>query len=74
MTRTIISIGKEDKAWLDKKSGETGRSRAQIVREAIRRMRLEEAAAFEKLLERTSGLWKRGDGLRYQRQLRKQWR
>ena len=42
MTRTIISLDKADKSWLDKRSVETGRPRAEIVREAIRRLRAEE--------------------------------
>jgi hypothetical protein len=74
MTRIITSIAKEEKVWLDKRAAETGLPRAEIVREAIRRMRVEEQAAFAKLLERTHGLWKHGDGLRYQRRLRQQWR
>jgi len=39
-----------------------------------RRLRAEEESAFDKVLHRTSGLWKEGDGLQYQRRLRKQWR
>jgi predicted DNA-binding protein len=74
MTRIITSIAGEEKVWLDKKALETGVPKAEIVREAIRRMREEEQTAFAKLLERTNGLWKHGDGLRYQRRLRQQWR
>ena len=74
MTRTIISLDEADKAWLDKRSVETGRPRAEIVREALRRLRAEEEAAFDKALHRTRGLWKQGDGLQYQRRSRKQWR
>lgn len=30
-------------------------------------------ATFEELLVQTSGLWKRGDGLRYQEEIRSEW-
>jgi len=45
-----------------------------LVREAIRRMRQQEDVSFEELLKQTSGLWHKGDGLAYQRRLRKEWR
>ena len=46
----------------------------ELVREAIRRLRRQEELSFEELLGRTSGLWRKGDGLSYQRRLRKEWR
>lgn len=47
---------------------------ARLVREAIRRMRQQEDVSLEELLRQTSGLWRRGDGLAWQRRLRKEWR
>jgi hypothetical protein len=47
---------------------------ARLVREAIRRMRQQEDVSLEELLRQTSGLWKQGDGLAWQRRLRKEWR
>lgn len=46
----------------------------QVVREAIRRLRQQEELSFEELLGRTSGLWRKGDGLAYQQRVRKEWR
>ena len=74
MIRTIISLDKKDKSWLDNKSAETGLPMSEIVRQAIRRMQEKEEAAFDRSLKRTSGIWRHGDGLNYQRRMRKEWR
>jgi hypothetical protein len=74
MTRTIISLDPDDKSWLDKRAAATGKTMTEIVREAVRRMRKEEESAFGDLLNETRGLWRSGDGLAYQRRLRKEWR
>ncbi|MEK7404343.1 MAG: CopG family transcriptional regulator [Acidobacteriota bacterium] len=74
MTRTIISIDPENKQWLERTARAQGVPMAGLVREAIRRMRQQEDVSLEELLKQTSGLWKRGDGLAYQRRLRKEWR
>ena len=47
---------------------------SELVREAIRRMRRQEDASFDRLLEETSGLWTEGDGLDFQRRSRAEWR
>jgi hypothetical protein len=73
MTRTIISLDPQDKAWLDRKARKDGVAMTQVVREAVRRMRQQEEASFEKLLKDTSGIWRKGNGLTWQRKLRKQW-
>ena len=74
MTRTIISLDDEDKAWVERKAEAAGVPMAEVVREAIRRMRRQEGVSFDRVLERTSGLWRKGDGLAYQRRLRREWR
>ena len=67
MVRTVVSLDPEDKAWLDGKARETGKSMTAIVREAVARYRADDArrrkAPLAVLLERTSGIWKHGDGL-----------
>ena len=73
MIRTLISLGEQDKSWLDRTAKKTGLSMAELVREAIRRMRHQEEVAFEKLLQETSGLWPEGDGLEYQQRIRQEW-
>ena len=78
MIRTLISLDEEDKRWLDRKAKEDGMTMAQLVRIAVQRYREQcerEAAApsLEDLLQRTSGLWKGGDGLAAQLRLRDEW-
>jgi hypothetical protein len=74
MTRTIISLDPVDKQWLERTAQAKGVPMARLVRDAVRRMRQQEDVSLEKLLRQTSGLWKRGDGLAWQRRLRKEWR
>lgn len=73
MIRTIIRLDPGDKEWLERKAQSQGVSVSQLVREAIRRMRQQDIP-FEKLLQQMSGLWQKGDGLTYQRRIRKEWR
>jgi hypothetical protein len=73
MTRTIISLNPQDKAWLDRKARKDGVAMTQVVREAVRRMRQQEEISFEQLLNGTAGIWRKGDGLAWQKKLRKQW-
>ena len=74
MIRTIISLTAEDKSWLERKAATAGVPMTQVVREAIRRLRQQEDLPFETLLEQTAGLWRKGDGLNYQRRVREEWR
>lgn len=77
MVRTVISLGAADKHWLDEKSREHGVPMTELVRRAIRRYREIDAAASPKgvraVLASTKGLWREGDGLAYQRRLRREW-
>lgn len=78
MIRTLISLEDEDKRWLDRRAKEEGATMAQVVRTAVRRYREQcerEAGepSLEELLQRTSGLWKGGDGLEAQLRLRGEW-
>ena len=76
MIRTVVSLDKEDKAWLDRKAAQEHVTMTEIVRRAVRRMRKDSAGspeAFDALLRETSGLWKQGDGLSYQANFRAQW-
>lgn len=77
MVRTVISLGHEEKAWLDEKSRAEGVAMTELVRRAVRRYRQSEAAASPRgvraALKATRGLWSRGDGLAYQRRVRSDW-
>lgn len=79
MIRTLISLDEEDKQWLDRRAEEEGMTMTELVRTAVRRYREQwergEAAepSLEQALERTSGLWKGGDGLAAQLRIRGEW-
>ncbi|MGH8772667.1 MAG: ribbon-helix-helix protein, CopG family [Burkholderiales bacterium] len=77
MIRTVISLDDEDKAWLDRKAREDNVAMTEVIRRAVRRLREEsgsENRSLDELLRQTRGLWKNGDGLAYQRKLRREWK
>jgi competence protein ComGC len=77
MVRTVISLHEKDKAWLDRKAKSAGKAMTRIVQEAIREYRVKEdhlQPSFEELLQESRGAWKKGDGLAFQRKIRKQWK
>lgn len=75
MVRTVISLEPEDKAWLDRKAKEQKVPMTRLVEQAVRRLRAEDdrSPMLEALLRETRGLWRGGEGLAYQRKVRKQW-
>ena len=76
MIRTVISLDEESKEWLYQQARQEHVSTAELIRTAVRKYRDEkkrEALPLSDLLKQTSGIWKGGDGLAYQRRLRKEW-
>lgn len=76
MIRTVISLEEDTKRWLDRQARQEGVPASRLVRKAIdllRRNAALESLPFDQLLQRTSGSWKRGDGLAYQRKMRGEW-
>jgi hypothetical protein len=76
MIRTVISLDRESKEWLDQRAREENLSMAELIRTAVQRYREEKgkpAPSIDELLKQTSGIWKAGDALVYQRRMRKQW-
>lgn len=72
--RTIITISQEDKLWLECYSSASGISMAEAIRRAIKRLKDQQSqSAYQGLLVQTCGIWKKGDGLRYQQKLRSEW-
>jgi hypothetical protein len=70
----ILSLEDQDKAWLERKAREEGVSMAEVVRQAVRRMQHAEEESLDQVLAATRGLWHKGDGLRYQRAVRREWK
>jgi Arc/MetJ-type ribon-helix-helix transcriptional regulator len=76
MIRMVISLDEESKRWLEQQAREGNVSTAELIRTAVRKYRDEkrrESLPLKDLLKQTSGIWKAGDGLAYQRKLRKEW-
>jgi hypothetical protein len=73
-TRTIITISEQEKQWLTTYSGLHGVSLAAAIRRAISFLKAAEGqTAYCKLVKDTCGIWKRGDALRYQEEIRSEW-
>ncbi|MBI5524990.1 MAG: CopG family transcriptional regulator [Deltaproteobacteria bacterium] len=76
MVRTVISLGEEEKEWLDRRAAEEGVPMTEIIRQAVKQYRSRSRArrpSRETLLKKTRGTWKHGDGLEYQRKIRDEW-
>lgn len=76
MVRTLISLDPDEKKWLDRKASQDHVSMTQVVRIAIKQFRKSTESgpgSLRQLLSDTQGIWNKGDGLKYQNKLRKQW-
>ena len=77
MVRTVISLEPDEKKWLDRKASQEHVSMTQVVRTAIEHFRKSTESgpgSFRQLLAETKGIWKHGDGVKYQRKIRGEWR
>jgi hypothetical protein len=73
-TRTIITISDEEKQWLKSYSQTHRISLAEAVRKGIHCLKsVEREKTYKTLIEETKGIWRRGDGLDYQKRLRSEW-
>lgn len=77
MIRTVVSLDNSDKKWLDKQAHLRHVPMTEVVREAVHyyrnKVESEKQLTFDELLAKTAGLWKKGDGLAYQKKLREEW-
>ena len=70
----IITLSEEDKRWLASYSHAHQISVAEAVRKGIRKLKEDENnQTYRELVKVTSGVWKQGDGLTYQRKMRSDW-
>jgi Arc/MetJ-type ribon-helix-helix transcriptional regulator len=73
--RTIITLSEEDKTWLSSYSKAFNISVAEVIRQGVRRLReSEKTEGYRKLVEDTSGIWNKGDGLKFQSHIRSEWK
>lgn len=75
MTRTLITLDEQAKAWLAKQAKHEQVSMSEIVRRAIDRLRADETRKQGLVdgISRTTGIWTQGDGLAWQNRLRDEW-
>lgn len=78
MTRILADLPDDDIEWLDRLASEQGKSRAAILREAVREYRAEsESGTGKKWLDIGFGAWKDrtdiGDSVEWQRRERASW-
>jgi Mor family transcriptional regulator len=72
--RIIVSIPDEDKLWLEGYSKVHQISVAEAIRQGIGELKKSQRQqTYQQLVERTGGIWKKGDGLEYQRKMRAEW-
>jgi hypothetical protein len=70
----LIGLEENDRRWLEQQAQEIGVPMSEVVRRAIRQAQETGQKPMKELLASTKGLWRQGDGLRYQRRIRKGWR
>ncbi len=74
-TRTIVTISEQEKRWLAAYSGLHGVSVAEAIRRGIACLKSAESRdAYCKVVQNTAGIWKQGDALTYQNEIRSEWR
>jgi len=72
--RTIITIPDDYKVWLESYSKAYNVSISEAVRRGIFILKeTMEKNTYQTLLKNTKGLWKKGDGLKYQKKIRAEW-
>ncbi len=73
--RTIITISDTEKRWLKNYTKTHGISMAEAVRRGIACLKESQSpASYQKIVNRTKGIWTKGDGLKYQEQSRSEWK
>lgn len=72
--RTIITISDQEKRWLINYTKMHGISMAEAIRRGIACLKTSQSlASYQKIVSDTKGIWLKGDGLKYQEQLRSEW-
>ena len=73
-SRTIITLPEEDKKWLQSYSRAHDISLAEAVRQGVQKLKIaEQQELYRSLVDSTKGIWKKGNGLEYQENIRSEW-
>ncbi len=69
-----IAVSCESGTWLESYCKVKGISMDDVIEAAIQRLKEEEEhGMYLALISQTRGIWKKGDGLKYQENLRSEW-
>ena len=72
--KTTILLHEDEREWIERYSEDRKLPVAEAIRIAIRNLREADGReTYAQLLKETKGLWKKGDGLDYQRGIRSEW-
>ena len=73
--RTIVTVSDEEKLWLENYSRTLGISMAEAIRRGIARLKVQEGkSTCQRIVKDSKGIWRKGNGLEYQKKLRSEWR
>ena len=72
--RIIITLPEQDRTWLESYSKAYDISIAEAIRQGIKRLRRTTMDdTYCRIVDKTKGIWKKGDGLEYQQIVRSEW-
>lgn len=72
--RTIITISEMERRWLTNYTKTHRISMAEAVRRGIACLKASKgSASYQRMVNQTKGIWLKGNGLKYQEQLRSEW-
>jgi hypothetical protein len=74
MARRLISFDNDDRSGLEQKAKEIAASMPEAVHQAVRQAQHADRKPMNEVLATTKGLWRKGDGLKYQLRVRREWR
>ncbi len=72
--KTTIILSEEDRHWLKNYSKANKVSVAEAIRQGIHRLKESRVESnYHAVVQNTQGLWEKGDGLKYQKDMRSEW-
>jgi hypothetical protein len=72
--RTIITISEIEKRWLMNYTKTHSISMAEALRRGIACLKASQSlVSYQRIVSDTRGIWRKGDGLKYQDQIRSEW-
>jgi len=72
--KATITVSDQEKQWLARYTKAHGISMAEAIRRGITCLKTSGSkGSYQKLVDKTKGIWLKGDGLKYQEQLRSEW-